>query len=161
LYLLGAGHLPKDYPYNVEVGQNYTVYVGVGNHLGSSAYYTVYVKLQNQTDHLPNATTGTSSPLQPLYEYTFAVQNGEKWESPLTFSIADAQIVGSRAVVDQLIVNNVRFDVNELAVRDSNSTTFRYQLVFELWLYDVSSDSFQFNNRFLSLQLNLANPTVL
>ena len=56
LYLLGPSQMAENYPHNIAVGQNYSVYVNVGNHLGSSAYYTIYVKLGNQTDQLPNAT---------------------------------------------------------------------------------------------------------
>ena len=48
--------MAENYPYNIAVGQNYSVYVNVGNHLGSSAYYVLYVKLGNQTDQLPNGT---------------------------------------------------------------------------------------------------------
>ena len=39
LYLLGPNQMAANYPYNIAVGENYSVYVNVGNHLGSSAYY--------------------------------------------------------------------------------------------------------------------------
>jgi hypothetical protein len=159
LYLLDFGHLAEDYPYNVNVGQNYTVYLGVGNHLGSSAYYSIYVKFQNQTDLLPNVTNGTPSPSQSLIEYRFAVRDGEYRDSPFTFAITEARIVGSHSFVNQLIINNVGFDIETSAVWESNRNAFHYQLVFELWLYDVSSDSLQFNNRYISLQLNLTKTT--
>ena len=58
LYLLGPNQMAANYPSNIVVGQNYSVYVGVGNQLGSSAYYVLYVKLGNQTDQLPNNTLG-------------------------------------------------------------------------------------------------------
>ena len=38
LYVLGPAHMAEDYPFSVAEGQSYSVYVGVGNHLGSSAY---------------------------------------------------------------------------------------------------------------------------
>ena len=41
LYLLGPNQMAENYPYNIAVGQNYSVYVNVGNHLGSSAYYVI------------------------------------------------------------------------------------------------------------------------
>ena len=66
LYLLDPDNMAENYPFNIVAGQNYSVYVGVGNHLGSSAYYVLYVKFGNQTDPLPNATLGTPSSLQPL-----------------------------------------------------------------------------------------------
>ena len=56
LYLLGPNQMAQNYPFNIAVGENYSIYVNVGNHLGSSAYYAIYVKLSNQTDQLPNPT---------------------------------------------------------------------------------------------------------
>ena len=53
------------------------------------------------------------------------------------------------------MINDNKFDINTTEEWDSNVAKFHYQLVFELWLYDVSSDSFQLNDRFVSLQLNL------
>ena len=51
LYLLGPDHTATNYPFNIAVGQNYSVYVDVGNQLGSSAYYVLYVKLGNELIH--------------------------------------------------------------------------------------------------------------
>ncbi len=159
IYVLGPERMAENYPFNVVPDQNYLVYLGVGNHLGSSAYYTVYVKLRNQTDSLPNATTGTPSPLQPLYEYRFSMRDGESWETPLTFSVSNALISGSQSVIGQLMINGVRFDLNKKSIWNSNSSVFFYQLVFELWLYNGPSGAVQFNNRFVNLQLNLTRST--
>jgi hypothetical protein len=159
LYLLGPGKMAENYPYNIAEGQTYSVYVGVGNHLGSSAYYMVYVKLRNQTDLLPNSTTAAPSPLQPLYEYRFCLQDSNNWETPLTFSVTNASISGNQSLIRQLTINGVKFDVNKPSVWDSNSTIFSYQLVFELWLYNVPSNSVQYNNRFVSLRLNFTETT--
>ncbi|MCK4474460.1 DUF1616 domain-containing protein, partial [Candidatus Bathyarchaeota archaeon] len=38
LWVLGPGHMAEDYPFNVRANESYSVYVGVGNHMGSSAY---------------------------------------------------------------------------------------------------------------------------
>ena len=80
LYLLGPEQMAQNYPSNIAVGQNYSVYVNVGNHLGSSAYYVLYVKLGNATDQLPNITLQTPSPLQPLYEYRFSIKDSDIWQ---------------------------------------------------------------------------------
>ena len=90
LYLLGPDQMAENYPFDIAVGQNYSVYVGVGNQLGSSAYYVLYAKFSNQTDQMPNATLGTPSILQPLYEYRFSIQDSMNWESLLTFSVSNA-----------------------------------------------------------------------
>ena len=155
LYLLGPSQMAENYPSNIAVGENYSVYVNVGNHLGSSAYYALYVKLGNQTDQLPNATRGTPSPLAPLYEYRFSVPDSTNWQSLLTFQVSDATIKGINSQINSLQINDVAFNVDKSAVWDSNSSKFVYRLFFELWLYNTQTGSVEFNNRYVSLQLNL------
>jgi uncharacterized membrane protein len=155
LYLLGPNHMAENYPFNIVAGQNYSVYVGVGNQLGSSAYYVLYVKFGNETDQMPNATLGAPSILQPLYEYRFSIQDSVNWESLLTFSVSNAAISGNNSQINTLQINGVAFNVDKPAMWDSNSTTFKYQLLFELWLYNSQSSAISFNDRFVDLQLNL------
>jgi uncharacterized membrane protein len=155
LYLLGPNQMAANYPSNIAVGQNYSVYVGVGNHLGSSAYYVLYVKFGNETNQMPNATLGTPSILQPLYEYRFSIQDSMSWESLLNFSVSNASIQGNNSQINTLQINGVTFNVDKPAMWDSNSTTFTYQLLFELWIYNSSSGAISYNDRFVDLQLNL------
>ena len=150
LWLLGPGHMAEDYPFNVEADVNYLVYVGVGNHMGCSAYYVVYVKFRNQTESLPNATAGTPSPLPPLFEYRLFVEDGKSWEAPLTFSF-----IGNQSVIQSLIVNNVEFAVNKTALWDVENNGYYYQLFMELWIYNVEFQAFEFHNRFVGLWLNM------
>jgi hypothetical protein len=160
LYLLGPGQMAENYPSNVMTGLNYSVYIGVSNHLGSSAYYVLYVKFGNQTDQLPNSTTGTPSPLAPLYEYRFSVQDGGTWESPLTFSVTDAYVLGNQSMIKTLTVNDLAFSVDKPAAWDENSTEFSYQLFLELWIYNAQNNSIQFNSRFVGLHLNLTQTAI-
>jgi uncharacterized membrane protein len=155
LYLLGAGQMAQNYPSNIVVGQNYSIYVGVSNHLGSSASYVLYVKFQNGTDPLPNTTTNTPDPAPPLYEYRFSLPDSNSWEEPLTFSVSDATVSNNQSVVETLMINSLNLNVNVPVAWDSNSTGFNYKLVFELWLYNSTANSIQFNNRFVDLKLNL------
>jgi hypothetical protein len=90
-----------------------------------------------------------------LYEYGFSIQNGVDWESLLTFSVSNASISGNSSQINSLQINGVDFNVDKPAIWDSNSTTFTYQLVFELWRYNIQSSSIQFDDRFVDLQLNL------
>ena len=100
--LLGPNQMAQNYPSNIAVGQNYSVYVNVGNHLGSLAYYIIYVKLGNQTDQLPNATLGTPSSLSPLYEYRFSIPDSENWMSLLNFSVYSATISGTNSQINTI-----------------------------------------------------------
>lgn len=155
LYLLGPNQMAQNYPFDIAVGQKYSVYVGVGNNLGSSAYYALYVKLANETDQMPSDSLGTASSLQPLYEYIFSIQDGTTWENLLTFSISDCSISGNNSQIDTLKINGLELDVNKPSLWDSNSTTFPYVLLVELWQYNTQTSSFSFDNRFVTLNLNL------
>jgi len=155
LYLLGSYHKAENYPSNIAVGQNYSVYVDVGNHLGTSAYYVLYVKLANETDQMPNATLGTPSSLQPLYEYRFSIQNSMTWESLVTFSVSSASISENNYQINTFQINGVTFNVDKPAPLDSSSSTFKYQLFFELWIYNNKSGGILYNDRYLDLQLSL------
>lgn len=157
LYLLGPDNLATNYPSNIVANQNYSVYVGVGNQLGSSAYYVLYVKFGNATDPLPNTTLGSPSSLPPLYEYRFSIQNGMNWESLLTFSVSDASISGNNSQINTLQINGDTFNVDKPSMWDSNSTIFPYQMFFELWIYNMQTGSVAFNNRYVDLQLNLTS----
>jgi hypothetical protein len=150
LWILGPGHMAEDYPFNVGADVDYLVYVGVGNHMGCSAYYVVYVKFRNQSEPLPNATSGMPSPLAPLYEYRVFIKDGMAWEAPLTFSL-----MGNRSAVDRLIVNNVAFDVDKTSMWNGENSGYYYQLFLELWIYDAESDEFQYHNRFVGIWLNM------
>lgn len=155
LYILGPEHMAENYPYNIRVGQNYSIYAGVGNHMGSPIYYVLYVKFRNQTDNMPNATIGTSSSLQPLYEYRFIIQDGKYWENLLTFSILNASVSGNNFLVNSLTINDTFFDVKKPIVWNETDRVFDYELFFELWAYNTKSGSIQFDNRFVNLKLNI------
>jgi len=155
LWLLGTGHKAEDYPFNVTVNENYKVYVGVGNHLGYSAYYMVYVKLRNQTQPLPIDSNATPSPLPPLYEFNFFVRDGTVWETLLNFKVLDIEHSNDIMVLKILSINDITFRVDSVSVWDSIRNGFYYQMFFELWLYNMTSQSFQYHARFVRLWLNM------
>ena len=155
LWVLGPGHMAEDYPFNVSADESYLVYVGVGNHLGSSAYYVVCVKFRNQTEALPNATAGTPSPLPSLYEYRVFVEDDETWEAPLRFSFSGFSFFENQFLVKDFVVNDAAFNVGAVASWDEENSGFYYQVFIELWVYSVESDGFQYHNRFVSIWLNM------
>jgi len=155
LWVLGPGHMAEDYPFNVGADVNYLVYVGVGNHMGCSAYYVVYVKFRNQTESLPNATAGTPSPLPPLFEFCVFVEDGKSWEAPLRFSFSNVSFSENRSFVESLMMNGVTFNVDKSASWDVENNGYYYQLFIELWIYNVEPAAFEFHNRFVGLWLNM------
>ena len=155
LWVLGPNHMAEDYPFNVRVGEEYSVFVGVGNHMGSSSYYVLYVKFRNQTQPLPNATASEPSPLPPLYEFQAFVVDGETWEAPLTFEFLEVSRFENSCLVRRVMINDVVFWVDSSSSWDSENNGFYYQLFFELWLYDVTLRGFRFHNRFVGIWLNV------
>ena len=154
LWLLGPGHMAEGYPFIVGVGGEYSVFVGVGNHMGCSEYYVVYVKFRNRTQPLPDVSGSVPSSLPPLYEFQFFVEDGEAWESLLTFAFQNVLLQGDSVFVGSIMINGVAFSVGCFSVWDSENSGFYYQLFFELWLYDMASESFRFHNRFVGIWLS-------
>jgi len=155
LWVLGPTHVAENYPFNVSIGEEQRVFVGVGNHMGRSAYYLVYVKFRNQTQEGPDSASFSQSPLAPLYEFRFVIADGEKWEQHVFFSIIKASNNESLSNISELLIDNSAFEVNYLATWDSVNRGFYYQLFFELWMYDESVSNFQYQNHFVGLWLNI------
>ena len=155
LWLLGSAHMAEDYPFNVTIGEEKQIFVGVGNHMGRSAYYIVYVKLRNQTQAAPNSTISAPSPLAPLYEFRAVVADGETWEAPVAFSFLEASRDGNSSAVKKISINDVVFMVDYSSMWDLENVGFFYQLFFELWMYDDVGLSFRYHNRFVGLWLNM------
>jgi len=159
LWLLGSDHKAEDYPFNVKVNETYNVYLGVGNHQGFSAYYRIDVKLRNQTQPLPDSFSLSPSPVDSVFEFQFFVADGKTWETPLSFSFQGKPILNEQFLVNNALINGVAFPVNCSSKWDQERNGFYYQLFFELWLYNIATQSFQYQNRFVAIWLNLLNAT--
>ena len=74
---------------------------------------------------------------------------------PLTFRVLEALRFDGSMFVGRLAINDVVFVVNSSAKWDSEYKGFYYQLFFELWIYNVEFQAFEFHNRFVGLWLNM------
>lgn len=155
LWLLGQNHMVEDYPFNVQAGEDYSLFLGVGNHLGRSAYYLVCAKFRNQTQSLPNASISEPSSLSSAFEFRFFIADGDVWETPVIFQVLSASFRGNVVVVDSVSVNDRAFQVGCSLTWDSENSGFFFQLFFELWLYNSARSSFQFHDRFVGIWLNV------
>ena len=142
-------------PFNIKTGETYSVYLGIGNYMGSSSSYTCYIKIRNETEPLPDPVLGTPSPLPVLYEYKAFIQNEGKWESPLTFRIDDLTVYENMSYLTTITVNGKSYPVNEASAWNANKTGYYYSLFTELWIYDTAYSRFQYNNRSVNLILNV------
>jgi uncharacterized membrane protein len=156
IWLLDSSRRAEDYPFDVKVNETHSVYIGVGNHLGYSADYRVVVKFRNETQPLPVTANATPSALPARYEVNLFVKNSETSEELLEFRILDIERGNDTVVVKNLSIDNVTFQVDSFSVWNRAKKGFFYQLFFELWLYNMTSQSFQYHNRFVQLWLNMS-----
>jgi hypothetical protein len=157
LWLLGSNHLTTGYPFNVGPNEECGVFVGVGNHIGDSQHYRVYVKFSNGSSFLPDVDAGMPSVLSPLYEFRFFVDDGGVWESAVSFWFEDVAIEGDVLVVGDITINGVSFPVDVSTVWDPENEGYFFELFFELWRYDVEYNMFKFDDRFVGLRLNMTS----
>jgi hypothetical protein len=155
LYLLGPNNTTSSYPSSVKANVPYLVYLGVSNNMGSSCYYTCYVKVGSKDSHLPNATLETPSALPALYEYKTFISNEETWESSLKFQINEMTINNRTSHLSSITVNGVESSVNQTSAWNSTKAGYYYYLFVELWVFNSTLGNSQYHNRFVSLALNM------
>jgi hypothetical protein len=185
--LLGPGHMTEDYPYNITSGENYTVFLGINNQLGACAYYQVEVKFRNETQSAPDSFNFTPSSLSSLYNVSAFVADKGNLEIPVNFGLDYSfqnvtQTVytnvtvspgpGQNSTVGQIAQNvtMLQADFNSLMFNgetlnlkgyssdwNPQSDVFYGNLVFELWIYNGASGSFQYNERFVDLKFNMTS----
>ena len=166
LWILDANSRTEDYPFNITSSQNYSIYLGIGNRLGYCAYYLVQVKFRNETQSAPTSfgpiESRVPSNLTSLFNITAFVADGQVWEIPINFSF-NYYYNGtlSRVEFSGLTLNGVWLNMIDYTISwDAEIREFRGFLFFELWLFNVSANIFQYHGRFVSLRLNMTVETV-
>ena len=152
-WVLGPDHTIGGYPFNVIVGRKEALFVGVRNHLDHVAYYEVQVKLCNRTQPLPDR--GEPSALPFIRAFRFILKEGEGWETSFNFTIWDASFFDSSSSIGLLAINNDVYEVNSSSHWNPAQSGFYYYLFFELWLYNITSQHFEYHERFVSIILNM------
>jgi hypothetical protein len=155
LYMLGPNHTFDNIPFNIVEGDNNLVYLGVGNQLGYSSYYKVYIKIGSQNDSIPNIEGNQPSVLQPIFEYTVFLQDGETWQSPLTLQANKLSFVNTACLLSSLEINGINYQINKTSIWNSEKNGYFFNLIVELWIYNATTKVSEYNNRFLSLTLNM------
>ncbi|MEM3702969.1 MAG: DUF1616 domain-containing protein [Candidatus Bathyarchaeia archaeon] len=160
LWILDANHKAENYPYNIRRNENYTIYLGIGNHLGYCAYYTVQVKFRNQTQPAPTSfgpmENRLPSNLTSLFNITAFVADEQVYEIPIIFSFNYTLNELSKVELTSLRLNGVRINMtNYIISYDLEKQGFRGFLFFEIWLYNGSAGRFQYHGRFVGLWLNM------
>jgi len=159
LWILGQNHKADDYPFNVQQAQTYTVYWSVVNHMGSSEYYAVRMKVGNWTDAPPDDRNSVPSLLDAVVEDRFFIADNDTREKEVSFSIDKVSFIDDVSTLQSFIVNNERVQVGKACLWNQTASGFYYQLLFELWIYDTAAQNFQFHDRFVNIWLNVTRTT--
>jgi hypothetical protein len=157
LWLLGPNQKGEGYPFSITLNENYSVFLGIGNHLGECAYYVVEVKFRNESGSAPNSFKRTPSSLPSLYNITVFVAAEESRNHLLTFGF-DYGFDDSMSRIDfySMTLNDVKLDLHGLNSKwNANASRFYGNLIFELWLYNTSTSLFYYHERFVDLKFNM------
>jgi uncharacterized membrane protein len=157
--ILGPFH-NSTYPYNIEANQNFKLYLEVKNHLGSLAYYQIEIKFRNQTQSGPDSLSHTSSDQSALGEIPFCVADNGTIELPIDVSLEFEVDQTNTHMLDvqNIVVNGEALSANATTiVWDPEKQGFYGNLFFELWIFNDSTNAFQYNQRYVSLWLNMTN----
>ncbi len=87
LGILGPNLKIGDYPRELAVGEDFNLYLYVGNHMGSTQLYRVYVKLGSRD---LNVSDTEPYPAPVLTSYDIALANKQNTTMPITLSIPES-----------------------------------------------------------------------
>ena len=118
-------------------------------------YYYVTVKLRNQTDVYREVSFDGPSSLEPLTGYRLFLKNEEFQEKEFLFIFDDVSVIENVSHVSTISINDNRINIDKTAVWDNERNGFFYQLLFELWIYNSTLSSFEFNGRSTWFWVNL------
>ena len=157
LWIIGPEHMAENYPYNVTSGRRYNVFLGVSNHLGRAAYYSLQVKFRNLTQSAPSSLNRIPSSLPILYSVNVFVGDKESWETPLDFGFEYVYEPSfSRISFSRLLFNNADLNLGGYSTTwDLNSTSFFGDLVFELWIHNDAVGGLVYHERYVDLKFNM------
>jgi hypothetical protein len=111
--------------------------------------------MANESVSLPNATLEAPSSLPALYEYNSFLSNGGTWETPLTFRVNELTFLDGTSTLSSITINGIEFVVNQTSAWDSANAGYYYYLFVELWVFNSTLGISQYNDRFVSLVLNM------
>ena len=160
MWLLGPEHKAENFPFNISRNDNYNVFLGIRNELGSCAYYSIQVKFRNQTQPAADSFNWKPSSLSPLYSISAFVADKETLEIPIGFSFNYVQDNYNETLLQvqflDMTINGYVLRLDDYAaVWDSERSGFFGNLFFELWIYNGTVGVFQYHERFTGLWFNM------
>lgn len=123
LGVLGPNQTIGDYPTNVTVGQEISLYGFIANHEGAITYYSLVVKLGNNGTIVSNSTSAVAP---VVASYFHVLDNNESWTFPIGMSVNQTG-------------NNQRLIFELWAFNDSTSSFSYIGLWNQLWINVTST----------------------
>src|SRR5712691_119479 len=122
---------------NVTRGETLNWHFAVTNQMGSIQYVQIVYRLGNSTSASPNATLPGSTVLQ-LGNSSIFIPNAQTAIVNFTWVITSRNIVGGLVFIT-MTINGQQVSPSVGAVAGQ-----RFRFFFELWTYDLASNSFQY-----------------
>jgi hypothetical protein len=122
---------------NVTVGKSLNWHFAVTNRIGSIQYVQIVYRLGNSTSASPNATVSGDAVPQ-LGNSSIFIPNEQTALMNFTWSIA------SRISRGGLILLNMTINGKQVTTSVGAVGGQRFRFFFELWTFDVASNSFQY-----------------
>jgi hypothetical protein len=132
------GYFVNDYP-SLNIGNQVNWYLYLHNQMTNSQFIQVKVKLLNSTMKAANDISHQPSPVASVVEIPELLNVNSTQLIPFTWSIDSAIPQDGSIVIKSITVNGQTIDVEIPAVTNSS-----FNIVFELWVYDQSSQTYQF-----------------
>jgi len=129
-YFSGAGA-------NVSVGQTLDWHFAITNQMGSIQYVQIVYRLANGTSPNPNATVPASIVPQ-LGNRSVFIPNGRTAFVNFTWSVTSKSSQGG------MIFINMRINGQQVSPPVGAVGGQRFRFFFELWTFDIASNSFQY-----------------
>jgi Protein of unknown function (DUF1616) len=143
LGLLGRNKMAEDFFQNsnstVTVNSQNDWYIFIHNHMENSQNILIKVKLLNSTMEIPDDQEHKPSPYASFAEFPISLSNNETLLFPFSWSITGLDYVGGSVVLRQMMINEATTNINV-----TTSSTSYFQMVFELWVYNNSSEEYDF-----------------
>jgi hypothetical protein len=132
------GYFANDNP-ALNVGTQVNWYLYLHNQMTNSQFIQIKVKLLNSTMQATNNTTHQPSPVASVVEIPELLTVNSTQLIPVTWSIANAIPQDGSIVIKSVTINGQTVDIEVPAISNSS-----FNIVFELWVYDQSSQTYQF-----------------
>lgn len=155
IWLLGPDHVAENFPFNVTSNEMYSIFLDVANHMGHSDFYLVKAKFRNITQSVSELSNSEPSSLPSIYDFRISVADETLWESPVNFEFCDISIDAGVLNVGSIVFNNFVLPLDASTTLNAEDNCFYFQLFFELWRYNVNSQSFIFDNKYVGIWLNM------